>query len=173
MKNTVNGYIMKALLLYPEFSLFSFWNYRDVCRLSGAKYPASPLGMITMAALLPPQWQLRLMDLNTMTLKDSDIDWADLVFIGGMLPQQNRFISLIDRVHSRGKKVVAGGPGPTRVYTRAKKVVAGESDSKSQPHIFDKADYLVLGEAECSIPPFVEDLNKGVQCGEYIANHKP
>lgn len=169
----MNGYGMKALLLCPEFSLYSFWNYREACRFVGAKYPASPLGMSTMAALLPPQWQLRLMDLNTMILKDSDIDWADLVFIGGMLPQQNKFIRLIDRAHSRGKKVVVGGPGPTKVYTQAKKVSAGGSDLKSQPHIFDKADYLVLGEAECSIPAFLEDIKKDVQCGEYIADYKP
>ena len=104
---------MKALLLYPEFSALGFWNYKTVCQLMGAKYPASPLGMITMAALLPPEWRLRLLDLNTATLDDADIDWADLVFIGGMLPQQPRFLRLIERVHSRGKKVVAGGPDPT------------------------------------------------------------
>jgi radical SAM superfamily enzyme YgiQ (UPF0313 family) len=122
---------MKALLLYPEFSGMGFWNYKTVCQLMGAKYPASPLGMITMAALLPAEWELRLLDLNTTTLDDTDIDWADLVFIGGMLPQQPRFLRLIERVHSRGKKVVAGGPDPT-----------------SQPEVYRSADYLVLGEAE-------------------------
>jgi hypothetical protein len=85
---------MKALLLYPEFSARGFWNYKTVCQLMGAKYPASPLGMITMAALLPAEWKLRLLDLNTTSLDDADIDWADLVFIGGMLPQQPRFLRL-------------------------------------------------------------------------------
>jgi hypothetical protein len=87
---------MKALLLYPEFSDMGFWNYKPVCHLMGAKHPAS---------LLPAEWQLRLLDLNTATLEDVDIDWADLVFIGGMLPQQPGFLRLIERVHSRGKKV--------------------------------------------------------------------
>ncbi len=147
---------MKALLLYPEFSSLGFWNYKDICRLLGAKYPASPLGMITMAALLPSDWQLRLMDLNTTTLENSNIDWADIVFIGGMLPQQTRFLNLIDRVHSRGKKVVAGGPDPT-----------------SQPEVYRTADYLVLGEAESSMPVFLKDLGRGVPSGMYLAEHRP
>ncbi len=147
---------MKVLLLYPEFSSLGFWNYKSVCRLMGAKYPASPLGMITMAALLPADWQLRLLDLNTRTLDDADIDWADLVFIGGMLPQQAEFLRLIGRVHSRGKKVVAGGPDPT-----------------SQPEVYRCADHLVLGEAERSLPPFLEDLARGVPRGTYISSDKP
>ncbi len=147
---------MKALLLYPEFSGMGFWNYKTVCHLMGAKYPASPLGMITMAALLPVEWELRLLDLNTTTLHDTDIDWADLVFIGGMLPQQPRFLRLIERVHSRGKKVVAGGPDPT-----------------SQPEVYRSADYLVLGEAECSLPPFLADLAGGATSGTYFPDEKP
>ena len=147
---------MNALLLYPEFSDLGFWNYKRVCQLMGAKYPASPLGMITMAALLPTEWKLRLLDLNTTRLGEADIDWADLVFIGGMLPQQPRFLRLIERVHSRGKKVVAGGPDPT-----------------SQPEVYRAADYLVLGEAECSLPPFLADLARGAPGGTYMCAEKP
>ncbi len=147
---------MKALLLYPEFSDLGFWNYKTVCRLMGAKYPASPLGLITMAALLPAEWELRLRDLNTHDLDDADIDWSDLVFIGGMLPQQPRFVRLIERVHARGKKVVAGGPDPT-----------------SQPGVYRSADYLVLGEAECSMRPFLAELARGATCGTYVPAEKP
>jgi radical SAM superfamily enzyme YgiQ (UPF0313 family) len=147
---------MNALLLYPEFSPLGFWNFKETCRLVGAKYPASPLGMITMAALLPSKWHLRLIDLNTATLNDSDIDWADLVFIGGMLPQQKKFLQLIDRVHGRGKKVVAGGPDPT-----------------SQPEVYQSADYLVLGEVESSIQVFLKDLDSGVQYGTYRPDRRP
>ena len=147
---------MKALLLYPEFSPLGFWNYKEVCHLMGAKYPASPLGLITMAALLPAAWQLRLLDLNTTSLADADIDWADLVFIGGMLPQQSRLLQLIERVHSRGKKVVAGGPDPT-----------------SQPERYRSADYLVLGEAESSLPLFLADLARGASGGTYASTEKP
>jgi radical SAM superfamily enzyme YgiQ (UPF0313 family) len=147
---------MNALLLYPEFSAMGFWNYKAVCRLMGARYPASPLGMITMAALLPAEWQLRLLDLNTTVLDDADIDWADLVCIGGMLPQQPGFLRLIERVHARGKKVVAGGPDPT-----------------SQPEVYRAADYLVLGEAESSLPLFLADLARGAAGGTYASAEKP
>jgi radical SAM superfamily enzyme YgiQ (UPF0313 family) len=156
IKNAPEKVPMRALLLYPEFSALGFWNYKTVCQLMGAKYPASPLGMITMAALLPAEWELRLLDLNTASLTDADIDWADLVFIGGMLPQQPRFLRLIERVHSRGKKVVAGGPDPT-----------------SQPEVYRSADYLVLGEAECSLPLFLADLVRGAPGGTYTCAEKP
>ena len=145
----------KALLIYPEFSPLGFWNYKDVCRLVGAKYPAAPLGMITLAALLPEDWDMRLVDMNTTDLHDSDIDWSDLVFIGGMLSQQINFLKLIDRVHARGRKIVAGGPDPT-----------------SQPKIYRKADYLVLGEAEDTITPFLCDLESGVESGLYFPHEK-
>lgn len=143
----------KALLVYPEFSPLGFWNYKDVCRMAGAKYPAAPLGMITLAALLPQEWDIRLVDMNTAKLRDSDIDWADLVFTGGMLPQQPNILKLIERVHGRGKRVVTGGPDPT-----------------SQPELYKKSDYLVLGEAEISIVPFLADLEKGICSGVYSHN---
>ena len=65
---------MNALLLYPEFSSFSFYNWKDVCKITGAKYPESPLGLITMAALLPEEWDIKLVDLNTTNLKNTQID---------------------------------------------------------------------------------------------------
>jgi radical SAM superfamily enzyme YgiQ (UPF0313 family) len=140
----------KALLVHPEFSPYGFWNYRDVCQLAGAKYPAAPLGLLTLAALLPQDWDIRLVDMNTRALADSDLDWADLVFTGGMLPQQPELLKLIDRVHSHGKKVVVGGPDPT-----------------SQPDVYRKADFLVLGEAERTILPFLSDLANGAESGAY------
>ncbi|GAG52104.1 unnamed protein product, partial [marine sediment metagenome] len=145
----------KALLVYPEFSPYGFWNYKDVCELVGAKYPAAPLGMITLAALLPQEWDIKLIDMNTSELHDSDINWADLVFIGGMLPQQVDILKLIDRVHDFGKKAVVGGPDPT-----------------SQPNIYRDADYLVLGEAEDTINPFLRDLDSGVDRGIYFPKSK-
>jgi radical SAM superfamily enzyme YgiQ (UPF0313 family) len=147
----------KALLIYPEFSPYGFWNYKDVCRLVGAKYPAAPLGMITLAALLPQKWDIRLVDMNISILHDSDIEWADLVFIGGMLPQQVNVLKLINRVHGIGKKVVVGGPDPT-----------------SQPDTYRDADYLVLGEAEGTVNPFLRDLERGVGEGIYFPqSNKP
>jgi radical SAM superfamily enzyme YgiQ (UPF0313 family) len=78
------------------------------------------------------------------------------MFIGGMLPQQPGFLRLIERVHSRGKKVVAGGPDPT-----------------SQPEVYHSADYLVLGEAECTLPSFLSDLARGMSGGTYQSTEKP
>jgi len=147
--------VEKVLLLYPEFSEYSFWNYKEVCRLAGARYPAAPLGLITLAALLPESWHMKLIDMNTAELRDADIDEADLVFIGGMLPQQTHFLKLIDRVHRRGKKVVAGGPDPT-----------------SQPGIYRESDYLILGEVEDSITRFLEDLKAGADSGVYPPGEK-
>jgi radical SAM superfamily enzyme YgiQ (UPF0313 family) len=140
----------KALMLYPEFSSNGFWNYKDVCRLIDAKHPTAPLGIITVAALLPQEWDIRLCDMNTRELKDKEIDWADIVFISGMLPQQMHFLRLMKRVHARGKKVVCGGPDPT-----------------SQPDVYKDADYLVLGEAEDTIHAFLTDLDNGVEKGIY------
>src|SRR4051794_39908674 len=77
-----------VLMIYPRFSANSFWNYSATCDLAGAQYPAAPLGLITVAALLPPEWQVRLVNRNTETLHDADVEWADMVLVGGMLPQQ-------------------------------------------------------------------------------------
>ena len=82
------GGSMKCLLVYPRFTSTSFWNYLPVCDLVGAKYPAAPLGLCTVAAMLPQEWELRLVDCNTQDLKDEDLQWADIVFSGGMIAQQ-------------------------------------------------------------------------------------
>jgi radical SAM superfamily enzyme YgiQ (UPF0313 family) len=138
------SHLKKALLIHPEFSPVGFWNYKEVCRLTGAKYPAAPLGLITLAALFTEDWDIRLIDMNTGNLDNSDILWADLVFIGGMLSQQTVILKLIDRVHALGKKVVVGGPDPT-----------------SQPEVYHKADYRVLGEVEYTFSAFLSDYENG------------
>ena len=76
------------LLVYPRFAPDTFWNFAATCKLFGARCPAAPLGLITMAAMLPSSWQVRLIDRNAEELSDADLDWADLVMTGGMLPQQ-------------------------------------------------------------------------------------
>ncbi len=134
----------RCLIVQTEFSAFSFWNYLDVCKIAGAKYPAAPLGLLTVAALLPQQWTFKLVDANVEPLRDEHFDWADIVCIGGMLPQQQSMISIIDKSHQYGRPVVIGGPDPS-----------------SQPALYQAADYLVLGEGEVTIPMFLEDLEKG------------
>ena len=72
-----------ALLIYPRFEADTFWNFTRTAEVFGAKYPAPPLGLITLAALLPPSWSVRLVNRNTEELSDDDLDWADLVLTGG------------------------------------------------------------------------------------------
>src|SRR3990172_583555 len=85
----------KCLLVSPRFPDFSYWNYREVCELFGARYPSAPLGLVTAAALLPREWEIRLLDLNVREMDTALIDWADIVMAGGMIPQQRTLLSLI------------------------------------------------------------------------------
>lgn len=146
----------KCLIVQSEFSAFSFWNYIEICKIAGAKYPAAPLGLITVAALLPQQWEFKLVDANVEPLLVEHFEWADIVCIGGMLPQQQSMISIIDKVHQYGCSVVVGGPDPS-----------------SQPNLYQSADYLVQGEGEVTIPMFIQDLEKGCKSGEYKSVDKP
>jgi hypothetical protein len=75
-------------MIYPRFSAGSFWNYSITSELLGARYPTIPLGLITLAAMLPAHWTVRLVNRNTETLDEAGLDWADLVMTGGMLFQQ-------------------------------------------------------------------------------------
>src|SRR5262245_35683040 len=96
----------RALLVYPRFNANSFWNYQATCDVAGAKYPASPLGLITVAALLPRSWQVRFVNCNTESLTPDDLDWADLVLTGGMLPQQRDTLRIVTASHAHGKPVI-------------------------------------------------------------------
>src|SRR3974390_2881715 len=92
-----------ALLIYPRFEADTFWSFRRTSEVFGAKYPASPLGLITVAALLPQRWSFPLLDRNTEELTDYDLDWADLIFTGGMLPQGGDILDIVDLCRGRGK----------------------------------------------------------------------
>ena len=127
----MQSHSIRALLVYPRFSGSSFWNYRETCEVIGAKHPAPPLGLITVAALLPSSWDVRLVDRNIDDLHASDLDWADLILTGGMLPQQADTLAIVELAHGQGKPVVVGGP-----------------DVTSSPSLYASADFRVLGEAE-------------------------
>ncbi len=142
----------KVLMLYPVFAAELFWSFAESCKLMGVRRPAAPLGLITVAAMLPGSWTLRLVDCNTTPLTDNDFAWADLVFTGGMLPQQADTLRLIELCHLRGKPVVVGGPDPT-----------------SSPHIYALADFQVLGEAEGIIDEFVAAWESGARSGVFTA----
>ena len=116
-----------ALLIYPRFDAVTFWNFRRTAEVFGAKYPAPPLGLITLAALLPHSWSLRLVNRNTEDLSDDDLEWADLVLTGGMLPQQSDTLDIIDLCHARRKPVVVGGPPSHRVRISIKQRIFASS----------------------------------------------
>lgn len=120
----------RVLMIYPRFASNSFWNYKSTCEMVGAKYPAPPLGLITVAALLPQDWDITLVDRNTEELLDSHFENVDLVMTGGMLPQQADALALIEKCRALGLPVVVGGP-----------------DATTSPEIYARANFLVLGEA--------------------------
>jgi len=152
MEDFRNGKI-NCLLVHPKFSKFSALNYVDVCKIVGAKYPTPPLGLLTVAALFPQNWYLKLIDINVEPLLEEHLIWADIVCTGGILSQQLGITSVIDQAHEHGKKVVVGGPDPT-----------------CQPQYYQTADYIVIGEGENTIPAFVDDLANGYVSGRYDSN---
>ena len=102
-----------VLLVYPKFDNPSFWDLTTVCEVVGRRRLNPPLGLITVAALLPQQWRFRLVDRNAEELHNSDLDWADLVMTGGMLPQQPDTLRVVALCNLRGKPVAVGGPDVT------------------------------------------------------------
>jgi radical SAM superfamily enzyme YgiQ (UPF0313 family) len=141
-----------VLLVYPRFAASTFWNFAATCELIGVRYPAAPLGLITLAALLPPSWSVRLVDRNAEELSESDLAWADMVMTGGMLAQHNDIAQVISIVQARGKPVVVGGPAITSI-----------------PEGYRAADFQVLGEAEGIIGKFVEAWDSGARKGVFEA----
>src|SRR5438876_11857740 len=121
----------RVLMIYPRFATHSFWAYTATCELVGARHTPIPLGLITVAAMLPPEWEVRLVNRNTEELSEGDLAWADLVMTGGMLFQQTDAHQIIDMAHAQGKPVAVGGP-----------------DLTSHPYMYPKADFQVRGEAE-------------------------
>src|SRR5262245_21074310 len=102
-----------VLLVSPKFPLKTFWNNKATCRVGGARHSAIPLGLLTVAALLPAEWTCRLIDRNVGNVTEADLKWADLVMTGGMNVQRLDCLDFIAWAQSRGKVVVVGGPDAT------------------------------------------------------------
>jgi radical SAM superfamily enzyme YgiQ (UPF0313 family) len=148
---------MRALLINPEFPNF-FWTMSLLCHIHGCKSSTAPLGLITVAALLPPDWELRLVDLNTGSLSQADWEWAEVVLFSAMAVQRASLLNLIREAKARGKTVVAGGPYPSTIPEEV--MAAG-------------CDFLVRGEAELLIPDLLEGLRQGKTGSIYEAQEKP
>jgi radical SAM superfamily enzyme YgiQ (UPF0313 family) len=140
--------------VWPHFSSFSFWNFEKVCELTGTKYMTPPLGLLTVAALLPKDWEIRVVDENVRPLVEADYTWSDLVLVSSKIVHRKRALDVIREAKRHGKPVVVGGPDPTlssEVYSAA------------------GADYLCLDEGEATLPMMLEDFAKGVKGGLYRA----
>src|ERR1700736_2327979 len=97
---------VRCLLIYPRFSEFSFWNFAYIAQIRGRRYNMPPLGLLTVAALLPRHWECKLVDLNNCDLDPSLLDWADVVMTGGMITQRLEVLHIIQQAQARGKPVV-------------------------------------------------------------------
>jgi radical SAM superfamily enzyme YgiQ (UPF0313 family) len=134
---------MNILLIYPKFP-DTFWSFTYALSFIGKKAAFPPLGLLTVASLLPKEWSKRLVDVNVDNLKDKDLLWADMAFIGGMAIQRKSAKQIIARCNASNLKVSAGGP----LFT-------------SEPDKFKGVDHLVLDEAELTLPAFLSDLENG------------
>ncbi len=141
-----------VLMIFPRFNQNSFWSLQATCDMYGARCPAPPLGMLTLAALLPQHWNIRLVNRNVSDVSTADLEWAGMVMTGGMLPQRPDTLTVIDLCHAHGKPVVVGGP-----------------DAMSDPDVYQEADFRVLGEAEGIIGQFVDAWNAGAKSGVFEA----
>ncbi len=146
---------MKILLVYPEFP-DTFWSFKHAVTFIGKKAGNPPLGLATIAAMLPTQWEKRLVDMNVTRLKQSDLEWADFVFISAMDVQRASVRTLIARCKTSQKIMVAGGPLFTADYEH-----------------FPDVNYFVLNEGEITLPLFLADLEKGTPQRVYKTDEYP
>lgn len=146
---------MNILLIYPEYPK-TFWSFDCVLKFVGKKASFPPLGLMTIAAMLPSSWQKNLIDVNICKLRDKDIEWADMVFISAMIVQKKGVVEVVKRCKSFGKTIVAGGPLFWMEHNK-----------------FTEVDHFVLDEAEITLPLFLQDLTKGCAQKLYVSHEKP
>ncbi|HUV45146.1 MAG TPA: DUF4070 domain-containing protein [Dehalococcoidales bacterium] len=146
---------MKILFVYPQYP-DTFWSFKHALKFAARKAAHPPLGLLTVAAMLPAEWEKKLVDMNVTSLKDSDIGWADYVFLSAMVVQKDSARETIARCRVLGTRIVAGGPLFTSEYEE-----------------FDEVDHLVLDEAEITLPPFLDDLEKGCPQHIYTSTERP
>ena len=146
---------MNALLIYPEFP-DTFWNFKHALKFLGKRAAQPPLGLMTVAALLPGTWKKRLVDTNVERLRDRDLAWADVVLLSAMHIQRESLAVLMERCRARGLRTVVGGP-------IASSLSAAEL----------KADHVVIGEAESLIGDLARDLEQGTAKAVYQAAERP
>jgi len=146
---------MNILLVYPKYPN-TFWSFKYALKFVARKAAYPPLGLLTIGAMLPREWNKKLIDLNIRDLKDDDIKSADMVFISAMIVQKESAQEIINRCNTLETKVVAGGP----VFSTGSEKFKG-------------VDHFVLDEAEITLPLFLEDLKQGKAKSIYTSKEKP
>lgn len=149
--------MMRVLLLYPLFPK-SFWSFEKTLELVGCKAMLPPLGLVTVAAILPQEWEFKLVDRNVRAVSEEEWNWAEMVIVSAMIVQKQDFLDQIQEAKRRGKLVAVGGPYPTALPKEAQG--AG-------------ADFLILDEGEITLPMFVEAVQQGATSGIFRATEKP
>jgi radical SAM superfamily enzyme YgiQ (UPF0313 family) len=146
---------MKVLLVYPEFP-DTYWSFRHALTFEGKQAAFPPLGLLTVSAMLPEAWERRLVDMNVETLWPDDVEWADIVMVSAMIVQNESLESVVQMCRAMDKTVVVGGP-----YV-----------STSSERLPD-ADHIFIGEAETTLPEFINDLELGIAKKIYKADERP
>ncbi len=146
---------MKILLVYPFFP-DTYWSFRHALSFEGKKSAFPPLGLLTVSAMLPDDWEPRLVDMNVEELDPKDIDWADMVFVSAMIVQRESLERVVALCKEKGKRVAVGGP---YVSTGAENL--------------PEADFIFVGESETTLPEFINDLEAGSLKRTYKADERP
>jgi radical SAM superfamily enzyme YgiQ (UPF0313 family) len=146
---------MKALFISPEFP-DTFWSLRQAIKFVGAKALGPPLALLTVAAMLPPDWDKKLVDLNVEPLTEAHLAWADLAFVSAMTIQSASADDIIRRCRTAGVKICAGGVHFSTPSTH-----------------FEPVDHLFIGEVEETLPVFLADLALGQALPEYRTSGVP
>ncbi len=146
---------MKILLIYPKYP-DTFWSFKYALKFVSKKASFPPLGLLTVAAMLPKEWDKRLVDMNASALAEEDLKWADYVFISAMVVQKESAMEVVRRCKKLGIKIVAGGPLFTTGYEE-----------------FVDIDHFVLNEAESTLPSFLDDFENGRARRVYTSKEWP
>ncbi len=145
---------MRVLLIYPLFPK-SFWSYEKILELVNRKVLLPPLGLITVAAILPQTWEFQLVDRNIRPVSEREWEWAEIVILSAMIVQKEDLLTQIQEAKRRGKKVAVGGPYPTALPHECQEV---------------GVDFLILDEGEITLPMFVEAIARGESTGIFRSN---
>lgn len=146
---------MNILLVYPQTPA-TFWSFQHVLPFISKRAAFPPLGLLTVAAMLPRGWQLRLVDTNVHRLQDADLRWADYVMISAMIVHKESVNEIVERCRKLAKAIIAGGPLFTTGHAA-----------------FPQIQHFVLGEAEEVMPQLIEDMKDGTLRHHYQATDRP